>query len=114
MIASIHTSFDQNPTERVLAAMENPHVDCIGHLTGRKINKRAPSDVDLERVFEEALETGTSLEINSQPDRLDLRDANATARRRGAACARRSRATRTRSARSATSSSASARRAARG
>ena len=57
--------------------MENPHVDVIGHLTGRKINKRAPMDVDLERVFAKAVETGTALEINSQPDRLDLRDADA-------------------------------------
>ena len=64
-------------TERVLAAMENPHVDCIGHLTGRKLNRRGPADVDLERVVEKALETGTFLEINAQPDRLDLRDAHA-------------------------------------
>src|SRR5262249_42900990 len=41
VIASLHTSFDKNPTERVLGAMENPHVDCIGHLTGRKIGKRS-------------------------------------------------------------------------
>ena len=64
-------------TERVISAMENPHVDCIGHLTGRKINRRGPMDVDLERVFATAVETGTALEINSQPDRLDLRDAAA-------------------------------------
>ena len=57
--------------------MENPHVDVIGHLTGRKINKRGPMHVDLERVFAAAVETGTALEINSQPDRLDLRDADA-------------------------------------
>jgi len=61
----------------VLAAMENPHVDCIGHLTSRKTGKRAPSGVAVERVVEAALATGTFLEINSQPDRLDLRDANA-------------------------------------
>jgi len=52
-------------------------VDCIGHLTGRKLNRRAPADIDLERVVEKALETGTFLEINAQPDRLDLRDAHA-------------------------------------
>jgi DNA polymerase (family 10) len=63
----------------VLAAMENPHVDCIGHLTGRKLNRRGPSDVAVERVIEAALATGTFLEINSQPDRLDLRDAHARA-----------------------------------
>ena len=77
VMASIHSGFDKDLTERVLAAMENPHVDCIGHLTGRKLNRRAPADVDLERVVEKALETGTFLEINAQPDRLDLRDAHA-------------------------------------
>ena len=77
VVASIHAAFSTTPTERVLEAMENPHVDVIGHLTGRKINKRAPMDVDLERVFAKALETGTAVEINSQPDRLDLRDADA-------------------------------------
>src|SRR5437588_648711 len=79
VIASLHTAFDRNPTERVLAAMENPHVDCIGHLTARKITRRPPADVAVERVIEKALETGTFLEINSQPDRLDLRDVHARA-----------------------------------
>jgi DNA polymerase (family 10) len=77
VVASIHAAFATNPTERVIAAMENPHVDCIGHLTGRKINKRGPMDVDLERVFAAGVATGTAVEINSQPDRLDLRDADA-------------------------------------
>jgi DNA polymerase (family 10) len=77
VMASVHSGFDKDLTERVLAAMENPHVDCIGHLTGRKLNRRGPADVDLERVVEKALETGTFLEINAQPDRLDLRDAHA-------------------------------------
>jgi DNA polymerase (family 10) len=79
VVASLHTAFDKNPTERVLAAMENPNVDCIGHLTARKINRRGPADIDLSRVFETALATKTFLEINSQPDRLDLRDAHARA-----------------------------------
>src|SRR2546423_2275629 len=79
VVASLHTAFDKNPTERVLAAMENPNVDCIGHLTARKINRRGPADIDLARVFETALATKTFLEINSQPDRLDLRDAHARA-----------------------------------
>jgi DNA polymerase (family X) len=79
VMASLHSAFDRSPTERVLAAMENPHVDCIGHLTGRKLNRRGPADVDVERVIEKALETGTFLEINSQPDRLDLRDVHARA-----------------------------------
>ena len=77
VVASIHTAFDRSPTERVLTTMENPHVDVIGHLTGRKITRREPMEIDLERVIEKALETGTFLEINSQPDRLDLRDVNA-------------------------------------
>ncbi|MFO7572467.1 MAG: DNA polymerase/3'-5' exonuclease PolX [Gaiellaceae bacterium] len=77
VIASLHTSFDRNPTERILGAIENPHVDCIGHLTGRRILKRQGSEVDIERIVERAAETGTALEINSQPDRLDMRDVHA-------------------------------------
>ena len=77
VMASVHASFENDPTGRVLAAMENPNVDCIGHLTSRKIGKRLPSSIAVERVVEGALATGTFLEINSQPDRLDLRDANA-------------------------------------
>ena len=77
VIASLHAAFDRDPTERVLTAMENPHVDMIGHLTARKINIRPPADVKFERVVEKALETGTFLEINSQPNRLDLRDTHA-------------------------------------
>jgi DNA polymerase (family X) len=74
VIASLHTSFERSPTERVLGAMEHPHVHCIGHLTGRKIGRRAGAAIDVERVVEKALETGTSLEIDSQPDRLDIPD----------------------------------------
>jgi DNA polymerase (family 10) len=77
VIASLHAAFDRNPTERVLAAMDNPNVDMIGHLTARKINIRPPTDVQFDRVVEKALETGTFLEINSQPNRLDLRDTHA-------------------------------------
>jgi DNA polymerase (family 10) len=81
VVASVHHGFDKSPTERVLAAMESPYVDCIGHLTNRKIGRRPPADIDLERVIEKALETGTFLEINSQPDRLDLTDVHARAAR---------------------------------
>jgi DNA polymerase (family 10) len=81
VVASVHSRFDHDPTERVLAAMENPYVDCIGHLTGRKIGKRSASPIDVERVIEGALRTGTFLEINSQPDRLDLSDVHARAAR---------------------------------
>ncbi|HEX2303976.1 MAG TPA: DNA polymerase/3'-5' exonuclease PolX [Gaiella sp.] len=77
VVASLHAAFDRNPTERVLAAIEHPHVDCIGHLTGRKLNRRAGADVDVEKVVARAAETGTALEINSQPDRLDMRDVHA-------------------------------------
>src|SRR2546423_15697785 len=63
--------------------MENPYVHCIGHLTGRRIGTRGPRDVDVARVIEKALETGCFLEINGQPDRLDLRDVNARAAKEG-------------------------------
>ncbi|MDQ3992238.1 MAG: histidinol-phosphatase, partial [Actinomycetota bacterium] len=79
VVASVHSGFDRDPTGRILAAMENPNVDCIGHPTGRKINRREPADVDVARLIESALATGTALEINSQPDRLDLTDAHARA-----------------------------------
>ncbi len=82
VVASIHAGFRdprEQVTRRVLAAIENEHVDCIGHLTGRKIGRRAPCDLDLETIFARAAETGTFLEINGQPDRLDLRDAHARA-----------------------------------
>jgi DNA polymerase (family 10) len=81
VVASVHQAPDSNPTERVLEAMRNPYVDCIGHLTGRRIGTRPARDVDVERVIEGALETGTMLEINGQPDRLDLRDVHARAAR---------------------------------
>jgi DNA polymerase (family 10) len=81
VVASMHSRFDHDATGRVLAAMDNPYVDCIGHLTGRKIGKRSASPVDVERVVEGALATGTFLEINSQPDRLDLSDVHARAAR---------------------------------
>ena len=77
VVASIHTAFDRDPTERILGVMENPHVDCIGHLTGRKLNRRGPMDMAVEKIVEKAVETGTFLEVNSQPDRLDLSDVHA-------------------------------------
>jgi DNA polymerase (family X) len=77
VIASVHHAQDRSPTERILAALDNPNVDAIGHLTGRRIGRRPGADVDLERIVGRAIETGTVLEINSQPDRLDLRDSHA-------------------------------------
>jgi DNA polymerase (family X) len=82
VMASIHSGFDKpraELTRRIATAMENPHVDCIGHPTGRKINRRDAYDVDFEALLEKAVETGTFLEINSQPDRLDLIDTHARA-----------------------------------
>jgi DNA polymerase (family X) len=82
VMASIHSGFDQprdRITKRLIAALENPHVDCIGHPTGRKLNRRDPYDVDLEAVLAAAAENSKFLEINSQPDRLDLIDTHARA-----------------------------------
>jgi DNA polymerase (family 10) len=77
VVASLHSSFDTSPTERILAALDNPHVDVIGHATTRRIGKREPAAVAIEKIVERAVLTNTCLEINSQPDRLDLRDVHA-------------------------------------
>jgi DNA polymerase (family 10) len=77
VVASLHTAFDRSPTERVLAAIDDPNVDCIGHLTGRRLLKRDGASLDVEQIVARAAETGTALEINSQPDRLDMRDTHA-------------------------------------
>jgi DNA polymerase (family 10) len=80
VIASVHTSFKtsrQAMTERVIAAIEHPQVDCIGHLTGRLIGRRDPYDIDVERVVEAAVRTGTMLEINGNPNRRDLSERHA-------------------------------------
>ncbi|RDI74059.1 PHP domain-containing protein [Gaiella occulta] len=77
VVASLHTSFDRSPTERILAAIESPHVDCIGHLSGRRLSRRRGADVDVERIVARAAETRTALEINAQPERLDMRDVHA-------------------------------------
>ncbi len=61
----------------MLAAIRNPHVDIIGHLTGRMIGTRDAADLDLEAVFLAAAEQGVALEINSHPERLDLNDVHA-------------------------------------
>jgi DNA polymerase (family 10) len=82
VIASVHTSFgmsEQAMTERMIAAIEHPLVDAIGHPTGRLIERRAPYEVDLPAVFAAAAQTGTMLEINANPDRRDLSDVHARA-----------------------------------
>jgi len=74
---SVHSLFKmskQDMTERIVRAINNPHVDVFFHPTGRLIQKRAAYDVDMERVIKEAVKTGTVLEINAFPDRSDLKD----------------------------------------
>jgi DNA polymerase (family X) len=80
VVASVHTSFRisrERMTERVIAAIENPRVDCIGHLTGRLIGRREPYDVDVEAIAEAAAADRTLLEINGNPNRRDLSERNA-------------------------------------
>ena len=77
VVASIHSQFDlprEKQTERILRALDNPRVNILGHPTGRRINSRSPFDLDLDRVMDGALERGCYLEVNAQPDRLDLKD----------------------------------------
>lgn len=75
VIASIHSSFRQDKetmTKRILQAMENPYVHIIAHPTGRLLLRRKGYELDLERIFQAAKETGTILELNANPHRLDL------------------------------------------
>jgi DNA polymerase (family 10) len=87
VIASLHSGFRQDRatlTERLVRAARNRHVDVIGHPSGRIIGRREPYDVDLEAVLRAAAESGTAVEINAHPDRLDLDAAHArTARELG-------------------------------
>ena len=82
VIGSVHTSFGMpaaDMTKRVVAAIEHPWIDAIGHPTGRKISSRRPYALDLDAIVAAAARTGTMLEINSAPDRRDLDDVNARA-----------------------------------
>lgn len=74
VVASIHSRFEQDNTDRLCKAMENPFVHIIGHPSGRLIGKRKPYALDYEKIFKKASETGTILEINSQYMRFDLQD----------------------------------------
>ena len=77
VIASVHRGLNQDRekiTERICRAMQNPYVQVIGHATGRLLGQRDPYDVDFEEVLRVAASTGTALEINSSPDRLDIND----------------------------------------
>jgi DNA polymerase (family X) len=82
VVASVHSSFRMtagNMTKRIVGAIEHPLVDCIGHLTGRRIERRAPYEFDLETVLQACVDTGTLLEINASPDRRDINDTTARA-----------------------------------
>jgi DNA polymerase (family 10) len=82
VIASVHTSFGMDEramTDRMIAAIEHPLVDSIGHPTGRKIETRPPYALDMERVIDAAVRTHTMLEINAAPDRRDLNEIHARA-----------------------------------
>ena len=84
VVASIHSFFDlsrQAQTERMIRAMSNPHVSIVGHPTGRLIGEREAYDIDIERVIAAARSLGCHLEINAQPDRLDLNDIHIHAAR---------------------------------
>src|SRR5438270_4515679 len=78
VVASVHTALDQPRaviTERVLAALRSPHVDVLAHPTSRRLDRRGETSVDIDAVIAEAVKTGTALEINSSPWRLDLNDS---------------------------------------
>ncbi|HEV3055334.1 MAG TPA: DNA polymerase/3'-5' exonuclease PolX [Solirubrobacteraceae bacterium] len=82
VVASVHTSFRMTAahmTTRIITAIEHPLVDCIGHLSGRKIERRAPYEFDVEAVLAACAQTGTMLEINASPDRRDVNDVTARA-----------------------------------
>ena len=80
VVASVHNAMSQDRetmTRRIIRAMENPHVTIIGHLSTRLLGQRPPTDFDLEAVLQAARDTGTALEINASPPRLDLKDTHA-------------------------------------
>jgi len=82
VVASVHTSFRMaapDMTARLVAAINHPYVDCIGHLTGRKIEQRPPYEFDFPTVLEAAAAAGTMLEINANPDRRDMNELHARA-----------------------------------
>lgn len=82
VVASVHTSLRMAATKmtmRVVSAIEHPYVDCIGHISGRKIGQRPPYEFDFEAVTQAAARTGTMLEINANPDRRDMNEPHARA-----------------------------------
>ena len=82
VLGSLHSALkagEEKNTRRIMAAMENPHVDIIAHPTGRLLDRREGAQLDMEKIIEKARETNTVLEIDAQPERLDLGDVNARA-----------------------------------
>jgi DNA polymerase (family 10) len=80
VLASLHSSLRQSReriTARLIAAIKHPHVDIIGHPSGRLIGRREAADLDVEAILHAAADKGVALEINAHPDRLDLNDAHA-------------------------------------
>ena len=80
VVASVHSAMGQDQatmTARIIKAMEHPSVSIIGHLTTRLLGQREPVEFDLEAVLQAARDTGTALEINASPERLDLKDTHA-------------------------------------
>ncbi|MUV86610.1 DNA polymerase/3'-5' exonuclease PolX [Natronomonas sp. CBA1123] len=76
VVASPHSGLDGDGTDRIVTAIEHPEVDIVGHPTGRLLNQRPGLDLDIERVADAAADSGTALEINADPHRLDLRSSN--------------------------------------
>ena len=72
--ASIHSGFGKDNTERLISACMNPYVCCIGHPSGRLLGRREEYKADWGKVFNMAAKTGTAMEINARPDRMDLND----------------------------------------
>jgi DNA polymerase (family 10) len=84
VIASIHYGQRQSRdqiTSRIVEAIDNPHVSIVAHPTGRLVNRREPYDVDMQAVMQAAARTGTLLELNANPARLDLHDVHCAAAR---------------------------------
>ena len=80
VIASVHNAMSQDRdtmTRRITRAMENPHVTVIGHASTRLLGRRDPVEFDIEALLHTARDTGTAMEINAAPERLDLKDTHA-------------------------------------
>lgn len=79
VIGAVHSKFKlprEKQTERIIRAMDNPHFNILAHPTGRQLGKRRPYELDMERLLEAARQRGCFLEVNAQPDRLDLDDVH--------------------------------------